>query len=89
MDTHAGKSRDNEIVVFCLRKETQCAECGCELRKGSFLRLDQEKALCLSCADLDHLEFLPRGDAAVTRRASKYSKLRAVVVRWSTARKVY
>ena len=31
----------------------------------------------------------PAGDAAVTRRASKYSKLRAVVVRWSRTRKRY
>jgi hypothetical protein len=92
MNSHRDKSQhkpDTEIVVFSVRKDTECAECGCELWKGSFLRLDQEKALCLSCADLDHLEFLPRGDAAVTRRASKYSKLRAVVVRWSTARKRY
>jgi hypothetical protein len=46
-------------------------------------------ALCLACADLDHLEFLPSGDAALTRRASKYSKLRAVVLRWSRTRKRY
>ena len=43
----------------------------------------------MTCADLDHLEFLPSGDAAVTRRASKYSKLRAVVVQWARARKRY
>src|SRR5207237_10442072 len=36
-----------------------------------------------------HLEFLPRGDTAVTRRASKYSRLRAVVVQWSRTRKQY
>jgi hypothetical protein len=35
------------------------------------------------------LEFLPSGDAALTRRASKYSRLRAVVVQWSKARKRY
>ena len=47
------------------------------------------KALCTECADLGRLEFLPAGDAAVTRRASKYSTLRAVVVRWSNTRKRY
>ena len=36
------------------------------------------------CADLGHLEFLPSGDAALTRRATKASRLSAVVVRWST-----
>lgn len=43
----------------------------------------------MACADLDHLEFLPSGDAALTRRASKHSTLRAVVVKWSRARKRY
>jgi hypothetical protein len=46
-------------------------------------------ALCLSCADLDHLVFLPSGDAALTRRAKKYSTLSAVVLKWSRARKRY
>lgn len=43
----------------------------------------------MSCADLAHLVFLPSGDAALTRRASKYSGLRAVLVRFSRARKRY
>jgi hypothetical protein len=78
-----------EIVVFWVMRDSECAECGTELWKGSLLRLEGEKALCTVCADLDHLEFLPSGDAAVTRRATKYSKLRAVVVRWARARKRY
>jgi len=40
-------------------------------------------------ADLGHLEFLPSGDAALTRRAKKASRLSAVVVRWSVRRKRY
>src|SRR6516165_8228726 len=83
------RSPKDEIVVFWVIRDTQCSECGAELWKGSFLRLEAEKALCMSCADLDRLEFLPSGDAAVTRRASKYSNLRAVVVRWSRTRKRY
>jgi hypothetical protein len=43
----------------------------------------------MSCADLAHLVFLPRGDAALTRRASRYSALRAVLVRFSRARNRY
>jgi len=38
---------------------------------------------------LDHLVFLPSGDAAVTRRARKHSTLSAVVLKWSKARKRY
>jgi hypothetical protein len=45
--------------------------------------------LCLDCADLGHLAFLPSGDAALTRRAKKASRLSAVVVRWSRSRKRY
>ena len=78
-----------EIVVFSVDRASKCTECGEELWKGSLLRLEGEKALCMGCADLDRLEFLPAGDAAVTRRASKYSKLRVVVVRWSRMRKRY
>src|SRR5262249_27488209 len=44
---------------------------------------------CLESADLDHLESLASGDAAVTRRARKYSRRSAVVVRWASARKRY
>ena len=46
-------------------------------------------AHCMACADLGHLVYLPSGDAALTRRASKHSALRAVVVRWSRSRKRY
>src|SRR5207253_11132122 len=78
-----------EIVVFMVRRDTKCAECGRELFHGSLLRVEEEEALCLDCADLGHLEYLPRGDIAVTRRASKYTRLRAVVLEWSRTRKRY
>jgi hypothetical protein len=45
--------------------------------------------VCLSCADLDHLVFLPAGDTAVTRRSQKYARLYAVVLQWSRRRKRY
>jgi hypothetical protein len=78
-----------DIVVFSILKPSACAECGVELWKGSFLRMEKQKPLCLECADLDHLVFIPRGDAALTRRSRKYSTLSAVVVRFSRSRKRY
>jgi len=78
-----------EIVVFITHREGKCAECGKELFKGNWIRLEHEQPLCLECADLAHLEYLPSGDAALTRRATKYAPLRAVVVEWSRARKRY
>ncbi|MEK6325114.1 MAG: DUF2293 domain-containing protein [Acidobacteriota bacterium] len=87
----AGTEKREDLVVFILRRATsKCGECGRDLLKGNLIRLQGEKgALCLECADLDHLEFLPRGDAAITRRSTKYSRLWAVVVEWSRSRKRY
>jgi hypothetical protein len=53
------------------------------------LVMERGEPLCLTCADLDHLVFLPRGDAALTRRARKASGLAAVAVRFSRTRKRY
>lgn len=82
-------ARQSEIVVFWARRGSECARCGKELPRGSFVRLEDPAALCMECADLDHLVFVPRGDAALTRRASRHSGLRAVVVQWSRTRKRY
>ena len=81
--------RPKDLVVFDILRDSKCTDCGETIGKGEFLFLDREKALCLSCADLDHLEYLPRGDAALTRRAKKYSGLVAVVVRFSRSRGRY
>ena len=86
----AGKvSRSPGIVVFCILRDAVCEECGAELSRGSFLHLKEGRPLCLSCADLDRLVFLPAGDATLTRRANRASTLKAVVVRFSRSRKRY
>ena len=59
------------------------------LHEGDLLIMDDAGPLCLACADLDHLVFLPSGETALTRRAKKASGLSAVVVRWSRTRKRY
>jgi hypothetical protein len=74
------------IVVISPYKAWTCASCS---GTGEFLLKDKAGALCLDCADLGHLEFLPSGDAALTRRATKASRLSAVVVHWSTRRNRY
>ena len=82
-------SQAPQPVVFQILRDSQCTECGVELEQGSLLRMEAEKPLCLSCARLDDLEFLPRGDAALTRRATKHSGRTAVVVRFSRSRGRY
>lgn len=85
----ADATKKEEIAVFWIVRDSTCEECGDELAKGRLLRMEGDKPLCLGCADLDHLVFLPRGNTALTRRASKYSGLRALVLRFSRARKRY
>ena len=51
--------------------------------------MDDPGPLCMACAEMDHLVFLPSGDAALTRRARRGSGLSAVVVRFSRARGRY
>lgn len=83
-------AQTTDLKVFITTGESSCDECGEELGRRAWITLAGEKgALCLSCADLDHLVFLPSGDAALTRRARKHSTLSAVVLRWSRARKRY
>jgi hypothetical protein len=80
----------SDLKVFITRREATCGECGEDLGRKAWITLVEDKgALCLACADLDHLVFLPAGDAALTRRSRKHSTLSAVVLRWSRARKRY
>ncbi|HNR13562.1 MAG TPA: DUF2293 domain-containing protein [Thermodesulfobacteriota bacterium] len=83
-------SQNEGIKVFISTQESTCGECGENLGTKAWITLTKDKgALCLSCADLDHLVFLPSGNAALTRRAQKHSTLSAVVLKWSRARKRY
>jgi hypothetical protein len=79
-----------ELKVFISNRDSVCGECKAELGTKAWIFLAGERgALCLDCADLAHLAFLPSGDAALTRRAKKYSRLHAVVLKWSRARNRY
>jgi hypothetical protein len=79
--------RSRELTVISPHHAWTCASC--EDDTGDLLVKTNAGALCLDCADLGHLVFLPSGDAALTRRAKKASRLSAVVVRWSTRRNRY
>lgn len=83
-------NKSNDIKVFISNRDSICDECGEELGRRAWITLERDKgALCLTCADLDHLIFLPSGDAALTRRSRKHSTLVAVVLKWARARKRY
>jgi hypothetical protein len=81
---------NHEIKVFISHRDSKCDECGEGLGRQAWITLEEDKgALCLACADLDELVFLPTGDAALTRRSRKYSTLSAVVLKFSRARRRY
>ncbi len=79
-----------QMKVFISSRDSTCDVCKEHLGSNAWIFLAGKRgALCLSCADLDHLVFLPSGDGTLTRRAKKYSMLNAVVLKWSKARKRY
>jgi len=83
-------AKRRDLKVFITTGKSTCDECGEELGRKAWIMLAGEQgALCLSCADLDHLVFLPSGDAALTRRSRKHSTLSAIVLRWNRALKRY
>jgi hypothetical protein len=84
------KESKKDIKVFISTKDSFCEECKEHLGRHAWITLLPNKgAICLSCADLDYLVFLPSGNTALTRRSRKNSKLSAVVLKWSRARKRY
>ncbi len=53
-----------DLKVFITNQDSTCDECGEKLGHHAWITLVENKgALCLSCADLDHLVFRPSGDA--------------------------
>ena len=81
-------AKQEDLRVFFSSRDSRCDECQEEIGSGELLALtSNRKVLCLSCADLDHLVYLPAGDPALTRRARKHSRLSAIVLKFSKARK--
>jgi len=80
----------DNLKVFIANRDSTCDECRENLGSKAWITLNREKgALCLACSDLEHLVFLPPGNAALTRRAHGHSALSAVVLKWSRSRKRY
>jgi hypothetical protein len=77
----------SERMAFYGARDNACSACACAIPRGELHTVEGEQPVCLSCADVDHLAFLPRGDTALTRRASKHSSERVLVVEWNRRRK--
>jgi hypothetical protein len=83
----AATNRSPDLVVVAPLNEWTCA--GCSTTGNDLLLMQDDEPHCLRCAELDHLVFLPAGDAKRTRQAHRASRLTAVVVRFSRARRRY
>jgi hypothetical protein len=80
-------SRAPELVVIRrLNREWTCHRCG---GTGGLLVMEKPGPACLRCGGLGDLEFLPAGDALLTRRVKAKSARSAVVVRFSRSRRRY
>jgi hypothetical protein len=83
----AAANQPPDLVVVDPLNEWTCA--GCATTGDGLLLMQDNEPYCLRCARLDHLVFLPAGDAIHTRRAHRASTLTAVVVRFRRTRKRY
>jgi len=83
----AAANQPPDLVVVDPLTEWTCA--GCATASDGLLLMQDDEPYCLRCARLDHLVFLPAGDATRTRRAHRASTLTAVVVRFSRTSKRY
>jgi hypothetical protein len=80
-------SRPPELVVIQpVNREWTCHRCG---GTDDLLMMEPPGPTCLRCVSLDDLEYLPAGDALLTRRAKAKSARYAVVVRFSRTRRRY
>ncbi|MFZ5967187.1 MAG: hypothetical protein ACOYVK_08425 [Bacillota bacterium] len=72
METQA---KENELTVFIATKSSVCEDCGEQIEQGDYIVKEKnDNIICISCADLDHLIYLPSGNTALTGRARKHSK---------------
>ena len=58
-DREEAKPRRPAQPVFLILRDSQCSECGAEIAQGSLLLMEAGQPLCLPCARLDDLEYLP------------------------------
>ncbi|KUI39236.1 DUF2293 domain-containing protein [Mycobacterium sp. GA-2829] len=70
-------------TVLSTEHAWECDECSAA---GDFFLKGKERGVCLWCAGLGHLEFLPCGDATLTRHARKASRMSAVVMQMNLRR---
>ena len=72
-DRTAQQAKPADLVVVLPLKDWTCTGCG---GTGDFLKMEDAGPVCLTCADMDDLIFLPSGDAALTGGPAKRAACR-------------
>jgi hypothetical protein len=94
-ESSESSSRTSKKVppVYRIVSRSRCYECDACLEPGSIVLLrraqDEKEVLCVACAHLDNLEFLPGNNAKATQLAKKNSARTFVVMQWSALWKCY
>ncbi len=87
------KTDKAKSFVFSLSRASRCHACDVKLQPGQLVKLekanDEKEALCSSCAKLDRLELVLKGNAKISRLASKISPQTFIVMKWSDMWKCY
>jgi hypothetical protein len=82
-----------DLVVYALNKPSRCYGCDLKLPADEIVKLekgnDEREVLCVACAGLTDFELIKPGNAQLTRKASKLSSVRYVVMKWSELWKCY
>ena len=88
MPPQTGTREGSRVVWITHKSGEHCTGCGAELFRGNFVQITRDEGIrCMACAGLADLVYLPAGDPALTRRALAFSRLSAIVVKFSRHRK--
>lgn len=86
-------TKSNDSVVYALNKPSRCYSCDSKLLADEIVKIekgkDEREVLCIRCAGLGEFELIKSGNAQLTRKASKLSSVRYVVMKWSELWKSY
>lgn len=82
-----------ELVVYALSKPSRCHGCDKKLLVDELAKRESEKdyreVFCMQCAGLADFALIKAGNAQLTRKATKLSSTRFLVMKWSELWKVY
>ena len=80
-------------IAYSLSRASRCYRCDKKLAVGELVKLEKSEedreALCKTCSGLDGLTLIAKGNAKITRLATKYSTQTYIVMKWSEVWKTY